>query len=238
MNVIKNDLFDYNNRYIYQPSEGFKFSLDSVLLAEFVSGTKPKDTIVDICSGLAPVSLVLSTKIDNKIFCIEIQKNIADISKKSIELNKLDNQIEIINDDLKNIGLHFKTKSIDIITCNPPYFKIEDSSLVNEIEQEKFSRHEFLIKLEDIFEVSSKVLNDNGVLYMVHRPQRLDEIIILANKYNLKVKEIVNVQTDLKGTVKTILVKCVKNSKYGLKIRNINVFNIKTYKNIFEEGNI
>lgn len=235
MKLIKNDLFDYKNRYIFQPEQGFKFSLDSILLAEYVSGTKPSDIIVDLCSGLAPVPLVLSTKISNCITCIEIQEDILNIAKKSIEENNLKDRINLVNDDIKNLGLYFKEKSIDVITCNPPYFKVLKESIVNYNEQAKLSRHEYLIKLEDIFEISSKYLTEKGVLYMVHRPERLDEIIILANKYNIKVKEIINIQTDNKGSIKTILIKCVKNSKYGVNVKNRNVFNVKTYQGIFKE---
>lgn len=235
MNIIKNDLFDYKNRYIFQPEKGFKFSLDSVLLSEYIKVKKSSDLIVDLCTGLAPIPLIISTKYKNKIIGFEIQKTIYDIATKNIELNELNNQIKIINDDIKNLGNYFLPKTIDIMTCNPPYFKYTDTSEVNNCEIEKISRHEVYIDLESIFKISSLFLKDNGILYLVHRPSRLDEIIILANLYNMNVKEIINIATNDNLDIKTILIKCVKNSKYDIKVKVINIKGMITYKNIFKE---
>lgn len=233
-NIVKNDLFDYENRYIYQLENGFKFSLDSILLSEYVTLENENSLVVDFCSGLAPLPLILSTKYKNKIKAIEIQKNIYDLAKQSVKLNKLENQIEVINIDIKNSETIFSKKSIDVITCNPPYFKFNENSLINEDEIKKISRHEFMITLEEIFSISSKLLSDNGKLYMVHRPERLDEIMIYANKYNMNVKEVINIITNKKLGIKTILVKCVKNSKLNINIRAVDVSDVISYKNIFE----
>lgn len=234
-NVIKNDLFDYKNRYIFQIEKSFKFSLDSVLLSEYIKVTNQKEIICDFCMGLAPIPLILSTKYKNKIVGIELQKEIYDLSKKSIEYNKLNEQIKVINDDINNVNKYFKNQSVDIITCNPPFFNVNDKSIINEDEITKISRHEVKLKLEDIFKMSSIILKDNGKLYMVHRPDRIDEIILLANMYNMNVKEIINVITNDKLGIKTILVKCVKNSQKGVKIKAINICGRKTYKDIFKE---
>lgn len=234
MKKVINDLFDYNNRKIYQYNDTFKFSLDSILLSEFVDINNKKNTIVDLCTGLGPIPLVLSTKTNNKIYGIEIQKEIAALAKETVKYNKLNNQIEIIYDDIKNINNYFSKKSIDIITCNPPFFKVEKNSIVNECEIEKNSRHEFLIDIESIFEISSSILKDNGVLYLVHRPERIDDIIILAAKYNINVKKIVYIATNNDYDLKTILVKCVKNSKKGVKTSVTNIHHLSTYKDIFK----
>lgn len=235
MNVVKNDLFDYENRYIYQVENMFKFSLDSILLSEYVKIKNDKEIVVDLCTGLAPLPLILSTKHINSIHAFEIQKIIANIAKKSVSYNNLDQQIKIYNDDIKNIFSYFPKKSIDIVTCNPPFFKVNEDSIVNKDENIKFSRHEYLINLEDIISISSSLLKDNGRLFMVHRPERIDEIIILANKYNLNVKELVNIITNDKNNVSTILIKCVKNSKNNMLIKVKNTCNLTTYKNLFKE---
>lgn len=233
MKIVKNDLFDYNNRYIWQLEDGFKFSLDSLLLAEYASVTNNKN-ILDMCTGNAPIPLVISLKTNSKIVGFEIQVDIANLAKKSVKENKLEKQVTIINDDVKNIGKYYKEEYFDIITCNPPYFK-ENSSLINKCDYKSIARHELTINLEYIFKLGFKYLKNNGILYMVHRPERLDEIIIFANKYKMNVKEIVFVITNNTFIPSLMLVKCVKNSNLGIKLRKIiDVSKCNTYQHIFE----
>ncbi len=232
---VKNDLFDYPNRYIMQIKDGFKFSLDSLLLAEFISLRQSDKLILDMCTGNAPVPLVLSLKTDAKIIGFELQKDIAELALESISINGLDKQIKVINDDVKNIDEFFKPNSFDVITCNPPYFKVNDDKSKNKNDYLTLARHEIAIDLETIFKLVNRFLKDNGNFYMVHRSERLDEIIIFANKYRLNVKEIQFISTKTNNNPNTILVKCVKNSKLGVKIKKeICVDNISTYQHIFE----
>lgn len=232
---VKNDLFDYPNRYIMQIKDGFKFSLDSLLLAEFISLRQSDKLILDMCTGNAPVPLVLSLKTDAKIIGFELQKDIAELAWESISINGLDKQIKVINDDVKNIDEFFKPNSFDVITCNPPYFKINDDKSKNKNDYLTLARHEIAIDLETIFKLVNRFLKDNGNFYMVHRSERLDEIIIFANKYRLNVKEIQFISTKTNNNPNTILVKCVKNSKLGVKIKKeICVDNLSTYQHLFE----
>ena len=232
---VKNDLFDYPNRYIMQIKDGFKFSLASLLLAEFTKLRQSDKLILDMCTGNAPVPLVLSLKTDAKIIGFELQRAIAELAWESISINGLDKQIKVINDDVKNIGEFFKPNTFDVITCNPPYFKINDDKNKNKNDYLTLARHEIAIDLETIFKLVNRFLKDNGVFYMVHRAERLDEIIILANKYKLNVKEIQFISTKKNNNPSTILVKCVKNSKIGVKIkREICVDNLSTYQHLFE----
>ena len=103
MKIVLNDLFDYKNRFIYQLENGFKFSLDSILLAEFVK-VKENLKILDMCSGNCAIPLILSTRTNSNIVAFEIQKLIAKLEKDSVLYNNLQNQIKVINDDIKNIG--------------------------------------------------------------------------------------------------------------------------------------
>ena len=231
MKIVKNDLFDYKNRYIYQDKDGFKFSLDSILLAEYVN-FKKNQIILDMCTGNAAIPLVISTKTDNKIIAFEIQEEIAALAKKSVELNKLENQIEVINDDVNNIIKYFSKEYFDIIVCNPPYFK-NNSSIHNKEEIKAIARHEIKINLEQIFKISFDYLKNNGILYMSHRADRLDEIINIATKYNLNVKELILVQTK-NSDISMILVKCIKNSKNGMKIKVLDVSKCSTYQHVLE----
>ncbi len=231
MKIVKNDLFDYKNRYIYQDKEGFKFSLDSILLAEY-SQVKKNMKILDMCSGNAVIPLIISTKTKDNIVAFEIQKEIAALAKKSVELNGLDEQIKVINDDVNNIDKYFSKEYFDIIVCNPPYFK-NNSSIHNKEEIKAIARHEIKINLEQIFKISFEYLKNNGILYMSHRADRLDEIINIAIKYNLNVKELMLVQTK-NSDISLILVKCIKNSKNGMKIKVLDVSKCSTYQHIFE----
>ena len=231
MKIVKNDLFDYKNRYIYQDKDGFKFSLDSILIAEYPY-VKDNLKILDMCSGNAAIPLIISTKTKSNIVAFEIQEEIAALAKKSVELNGLENQIEVINDDVNNIANYFNKEYFDIIVCNPPYFK-NNSSIHNKEKIKAIARHEIKINLEQIFKISFDYLKNNGILYMSHRADRLDEVINIATKYNLNVKELILVQTK-NSDISMILVKCIKNSKNGIKIKVLDVSKCSTYQHIFE----
>lgn len=232
---VKNDLFDYPNRCIMQLENGFKFSLDSLLLAEFVNIKKSDKLILDMCCGNAPVPLVLSLKTDALIVGFELQKDIAQLALESVVINGLAERVRIINDDIKNLGSYFKPSSFDIITCNPPYFKVTNLKNLNKNDYLTLARHEVMIDLETIFNIVSRFLKDNGIFYMVHKVDRFDEIMILANNYKMNVKEVrfVSTKNDCKPSI--VLVKCVKNSKMGLIVnKEICVDSLTTYQHLFE----
>ena len=236
MQEVLNDLFDYPNLKIYQYVEGFKFSLDSILLAEYVKITTKTKHILDLCSGNAAVPLILSTKTKALIDAFEIQDCIYKLAKKSIIYNNLEDQITIYNENIKNIDMLKKGKKYDIITCNPPYFKVDDVNKLNDNEVLSIARHEIKITLEDIFSIASSYLNDKGEFYIVHRASRLDEIIILGNKYNLNVKNVEMIKTKDYSKPYIVLARCIKNSKLGIKINTEkNIGNLKTYQNMFKE---
>ena len=217
---VKNDLFDYKNRYIMQMKDGFKFSLDSLLLAEFVKIKKDDKKILDMCTGNAPVPLVLSLKTDAEIVCFEIQKEISELALESVKINSLEKNIRIINDDIKNIDSYFKTK---------------EDGYRNKNDFLTLARHEIAIDLETIFKIASKYLKDNKAFYLVHRVERLDDIIVLARENKMNVKELQFISTKKEKAANTILVKCVKNGKPGIKLRkDICVDNLGTYQHLFE----
>lgn len=231
---VKNDLFDYKNRYIMQLENGFKFSLDSILLAEYVK-IKDDDFLLDMCTGNAAVPLIISTKTKAKIVGYEIQKDIAALANESVTINGLIDQINIINDDIKNINHFYKSESFDIITCNPPYFKVTKHKYQNENEYLALARHEIAITLEDIFAISFKYLKNNGAFYLVHRAERLDDIMYLGRINRLNVKEIQFISTKQKDEANTVIVKCIKNSKCGVKVKKeICVEGLTTYQNLFK----
>lgn len=152
---VVNDLLNYNKLKIVQNTDWFKFSLDSVLLANFVH-TRPNDKIIDFCTGNAPIPLFLQHKVKNKILGVEYQKEIYELAIKSVCINNLEDKIEIINDDVKNISNIYETDSFDIITCNPPYFKVNDNAKINDNDIKSVARHEIKLNLNDIFSCAKK----------------------------------------------------------------------------------
>lgn len=230
--IVLNDLYDYNLK-IYQYDTHFKFSIDSILLAEYVKLTNKTKNILDLCTGNASIPLILATKTKVHIEAIEVQKEIYELGVKSVIYNKLDKQITLYN---QNILDYQSNQKYDIITCNPPYFKVERQSYTNEFTPLAIARHELLVTLEDIFKIASQHLNSKGEFYLIHRLERIDEIIILGNKYKLNVKNIELIKTKSNNKPSMVLVRCIKNSHKGIKINNpISIENRKTYQNIFKE---
>lgn len=182
-----NDLLNYDFK-IYQNENSFKFSIDSVLLAEFVDINYKAKNIIDLCSGNAPIPMILSTKFDKNIYGVELQKEIFELGKKSIELNNINN-VCLINEDVKNIIYRFDFK-FDIITCNPPYFKLDNNSIINDDYSKAVARHEISITLEDVIRVSSKIIKSSGSLYLVHRCERFVEILDLLKKYRFGLRKL------------------------------------------------
>mgnify|MGYP003297364100 CR=1 FL=1 len=133
--------------------------------------------IIDLCCGNAPIPLFLTLKTDAKITGIEIQKEVYELAKESVELNNLSTQIELINDNINNISTKYETDTFDLITCNPPYFKHSENSITNDNMIKSIARHEIHMELEDVFKISKKLLKNGGSICMVHRTDRLMEII-------------------------------------------------------------
>lgn len=204
--------------YIMQDTDMFNFSLDSVLLPNFVTINKNIQNILDIGCGNAPIPLILSTKTKANIMGVEIQEKVFDLAIKSVKINNLENQIKIVNGDIKKISKELETESFDVITCNPPFFKVNENSNMNDSEYKKIARHEITLNLEDIIVISKKLLKNNGVLGIVHRPERLVEIIELMKKNNIEPKKMRLVYPKKDKEANILLIEGTKNGKPGLKI--------------------
>lgn len=215
---VKNYLLGYKDMYIMQDTEDFNFSLDSVLLPNFVTLNSKIERVLDIGCGNAPIPLILSTKTNAKITGIEIQEKSYLLAKESIELNGKDNQIEIINEDINDYYLKCESDTYDVITCNPPYFKYNSTSNLNFNETKTLARHEITLNLEQLFKISKKLLKNNGVISIVHRPERLVEIVEQMKKNNIEPKKIRFVYPKKEKEANILLIEGMKNGKSGLKI--------------------
>ena len=208
-----NDIVGYKNLKIYQNDDWFKFSLESVLLACFVTINQRFHNILDLCTGNAPIPLILSTRTRAKIIGVELQRDVFDLARKSVSLNKLDNQIEIINDNVSNLKNYYVGDCFDAITVNPPYFFDYELSSKNEDIHKAIARHEIKTNLDEIFKISTFLLKNDGYFAMVHRTERFFEIIDKLKKYNLTPKKIQFIYTKKGQESRLFMIECVKNGK-------------------------
>lgn len=215
---IINNLVYFDNLKIVQNKNYFNFSLDSILLPNFAPITENTKLILDLCTGNAPVPLVLTTKTNAKIIGVELQKEVFELAKESVELNNLTEQIELINDNINNIVTKYETDTFDLITCNPPYFKHSEQSITNDNEIKSIARHEIHMELEDVFKISKKLLKNGGSICMVHRTDRLMEIIEKMKNNNIEPKRVQFIYPKMNSESNLVLVDGRKNGKTGLKV--------------------
>jgi len=214
---VLNDILGYKNLSIYQDSEFFCFSLDSVILANYSNIRLRDENIIDLGCGNGVIPLILSKRTNKKIIGVEIQKKCFDLAVESVKYNKLDNQIELINSDIKDLDEKYNNY-FDLILCNPPYFKINDKNFLNLSKEKQIARHELMLNLDKLFSVSKKLLKNNGNIDIVHRPERLLEIFDSMRKYNIEPKRIKFVYENINKPSTLVLVEGQQNGKPGLKI--------------------
>ncbi len=212
------DDLEFEDLKIIQNTKGFCFGIDSVLLSDFAKNIKKNSTIVDLGTGTGIISILLSKKTEaKKIYGIELQEEVCDMASRSVLLNNLQDKIEIINKNIKNISDTLGINVSDVVVTNPPYKKY-GTGLLNENDSKIISRHEKECTLEDVIKQSFKILNDKGLFYMVHRPDRLVDIIYLMRKYKIEPKEIRIVYSNIKSKAVLVLIKGIKNAGEELKV--------------------
>ena len=218
MPIVKNELLGRPLLSIYQDTDSFNFSIDSMLLASFVSITARTKRICDLCSGNAPIPLYLSLRTKAKIIGVEVQEHSYDLGLMSIKENKLEDQIELHLDNLINISEKIGVSKFDIVTCNPPFFKVGNHN-INPNDSKAIARHEILANLEDIIKEASRLLNTKGRFALVHRPERLSEILELFKKYRIEPKKLQLVYPKMNEECNHILIEGIKDgSPDGLRI--------------------
>ena len=215
------DDLEFKGYKIIQNTEGFCFGIDSVLLSDFSKNIRNDSKVLDLGTGTGILSILLSgkTKLEH-IVGVEIQKDVADMATRSVKLNSLENKISIINENILNLENIYEKGSFDAIVTNPPYKK-DNTGIQNENKKKLVSRHEITASLEDFIKVSKNMLKDKGELYMVHRPERLVDIIFLMRKYKIEPKLIQFVAPKIGKEPNLVLIKGVKNAKEFLKFEKI-----------------
>lgn len=181
------DELQRNGYRVIQNPERFCFGMDAVLLSGFARAKK-QERCLDLGCGNGIIPILMEAKTEGKHFTgLEIQPESADMARRSVALNGLQDRIDIVEGDIKDASKIFGASSFHVVTTNPPYMTAQHG-LTNLYEAKTIARHEVLCNLEDIIRESARLLMPGGRFYMVHRPFRLAEIISLMVQYRMEPK--------------------------------------------------
>lgn len=214
-NEVLNDLLGYDGLKIIQNPEMFNFSLDSTLLGDYPTINKGVKSIVDLCTGNAPVPLFLSLRSKAHITGVEIQDMSYDLATRNVAVNGLEDRISIVKGDLKGIHEQLGKYAHDVVTCNPPYFKVNPDSNLNKNDYLTIARHEVLATLDDVVKEASLLLKQGGRFAMVHRPDRLVDIIETCRKYKIEPKRMRLVYPRINREANVLLIEGIKGGNPG-----------------------
>ncbi len=205
---------------IIQNTEGFCFGIDSVLLSDFAKNIKDNSKVIDLGTGTGIIGTLLCAKTNlSKVVGVEVQEDVANMAERSIKLNRLENKFKIINENIIDLKNRFESASFDVVVTNPPYKKL-NTGIINDKENKLISRHEVKANLKDFIEIAFYLLKDKCEFYMVHRPDRLVDIISTMRACKIEPKELRFVCSKLGERPKLVLIKGIKNAKPFLKIKN------------------
>lgn len=206
-----------NGYQIIQNPEKFCFGMDAVLLSGFVR-VRAGSTLLDMGTGTGIIPILLEAKTQAAhLTGLEIQEESADMARRSVALNKLEDKIAIVTGDIKEAGNIFGAASFDVVTCNPPYM-IDGHGLTNPDAPKAIARHEILCTLEDVVAQAAKVLKPGGNFFMVHRPFRLAEIMVLLHNYKLEPKRMQMVYPFVDKEPNMVLIEASRGGKPRIQI--------------------
>lgn len=240
---VLNDILGYKGLKLFQDPDCFCFSLDSVVLANYCNIRVRDSKIVEFCSGNGVVSIIMSQRTKANIIGIEIQEKLYNMANESLNINNLNERITFINEDIKEY-VKGKDNNVDLIVCNPPYFKYDQNNKINDSIEKQIARHEICINIDDICSCASKILKDNGKLCIVHRTDRFTDVYDSMKKYRIEPKRIKYIYNNENSNSEMFLIEGQKNAGTGLIIdkpliiRNLDGSFTVEYKKLQEEINI
>lgn len=216
--MIKTDTLK-NGYKILQDSERFQFGIDAVLLADYASKSlKEKESVIDLGTGTGIIPLLMVNKCKTAAFTgLEVQKESSDMAARSVTMNELEGQIQIVHGDLKEAGSLFPRHSFNVVTCNPPYM-IDAHGRNNEQDALTIARHEVLCTLEDVVTAADYLLASHGSFFMIHRPFRLPEIFSSLEKHKMEMKRMRLIYPFADKEPNMVLIEARKNAKRRLTI--------------------
>lgn len=207
----------YNGLAIIQSGDEYRFTTDAVLLANFCRDMKGK-LCVEFCAGSGVISiLVAAKKHPARVVAIELQPNLADMARRSVAYNGMEDVITVVRDDVLNAASYLD-KPADVVVCNPPYRRL-GSGEQQLAENIALCRHEIAITLKQVIEAAAKILNNRGTFYLVHQAERIAEIVTLCVNCSLAVKEIVPVCPRQGKEPNLVLIRAVKCGGADCKLR-------------------
>ena len=205
------------NLKILQKKDGYRFSIDAILLTNFI-GIPKVESIIDLGTGCGIIPILLAHRtIIKRIVGVEVQKDLAEMASRSVELNNLSGRISIIHKDLNNLGNLFKEGTFDIVLSNPPYQGV-NSGRINPNPQKAIARHEIKCSLQDLLTMARYLLKPAGKLYLIFPAVRLGELIDKVREFDLEPKKLQIVYSKINHEGKLILLEASKSGGVGLKI--------------------
>ncbi|MBE5958815.1 MAG: tRNA1(Val) (adenine(37)-N6)-methyltransferase [Lachnospiraceae bacterium] len=211
------DDLNRNGYRIIQNKNKFCFGMDAVLLSGFANA-KEGEKVLDLGTGTGIIPILMEAKTDAAKFCaLEIQEESAEMARRSVSLNKLEDKIEIVTGDIKVASQIFGGATFDVVTTNPPYMN-DNHGLKNPDLPKAIARHEVLCNLEDVIREAAKVLKPGGRFYMVHRPHRLVEIINCMTKYKIEPKRIQFVHPYIDREANMVLIEGFRGGRPMMKL--------------------
>jgi len=218
---------------IIQAKDSYRFSVDSILLLNFIR-IKNYENIIDLGTGSGIIPLLLSGKGKGlSIYGIEIQKDLADMARRSVELNKLQNSVTIIQEDFRKLKNIFKNQQFDVVVSNPPYISLGKGK-INPSSSKAIARHELKGGLEDIITVSNYLLKDKGRIYLIYKSAKLIRLVITLKKYDIEPKVIKFIHPWPGKNANLVLVEGIKSGKEELKIEDPIFLNSNKKKEIIK----
>ncbi len=214
MKVI-NELLGYPYLKIVQDPERFNFSVDSMLLANFAQIKYNTKNIIDLGTGNCPIPLFLTLRTKARIDAVEIQKESYELACEGVLLNHKEDQIHVINDDIRGINKKIGFQKYDLVLCNPPFFKYKKESNINKNDAKTIARHEVMLNLDELCYEVSQLLNNGGLFAMVHRPDRLTDIFFTLRKYGLEPKRFCLVYPKANSTANHVLIEAKRTTQQG-----------------------
>ncbi|MEN3189978.1 MAG: tRNA1(Val) (adenine(37)-N6)-methyltransferase [Atribacterota bacterium] len=208
---------EYKGLKIIQSRDSYRFSVDSILLANFIR-VKNYEKVIDLGTGSGIIPLLLyDRKKGLSIYGIEIQEQLANMAKRSVELNKLQNHITIIQEDLKNIKKIFRNSQFDVVISNPPYISLGDGK-ISPLSSKAIARHEIKCDIEDIISTSNYLLKNKGRIYLIYKSIKLIKVIVTLKKYDIQPKSIKFIHSCPDEQANLVLLEGMKGGKEELKI--------------------
>lgn len=206
------DDLNRNGYKIIQNPEKFCFGMDAVLLSGFAK-VKTGENALDLGTGTGIIPILLEAKTDGKHFTgLEIQEESADMARRSVSYNHLEEKISIVQGDIKEADRLFALASFDVITSNPPYMT-GNHGLVNPQIPKAIARHEVLCTFDDVARQAARLLKPGGRVYLVHRPFRLAELIVTLSKYHLEPKRMKLVYPFADKEPNMVLIEAIRGAK-------------------------